>query len=149
LKKKTAPKTEKDEKSFRAVIKSENAPKAIGPYSQAIRAGNTLYLSGSIGIDPKTGDFKSQDIEGQTTQVLENLRNVLQEAGATFDDVVKTTVLLKSINDYAKVNAIYGRYFGSNPPARAAYAVGALPRDALIEIEIIAVLTPATPRSAL
>jgi len=124
----------------KTVIATDKAPKAIGPYSQAVRVGNTLYISGSIGIDPKTGDFKSGDIEGQATQSLENIGAILEAAGGKFSDVVKATVLLKKMSDYATMNGIYAKYFTHQPPARAAFAVAGLPKDALVEIECVAYL---------
>eukprot|EP01116_Phalansterium_solitarium_P005288 TRINITY_DN167_c0_g1_i2.p3 TRINITY_DN167_c0_g1~~TRINITY_DN167_c0_g1_i2.p3 ORF type:complete len:152 (+),score=60.82 TRINITY_DN167_c0_g1_i2:672-1127(+) len=125
--------------SSREVISSADAPKAIGPYSQAIKAsGNFLFVSGQLGFDPKTGDFASADVEGQAKQALENMGAILKAGGSSFAQVVKTTILLKDINDFAKVNAVYGEYFPSNPPARATYAVAALPKNGLVEIEAVA-----------
>jgi len=128
------------------MISTDKAPKAIGPYSQAIRAGNTLYVSGSIGMDAK-GELKS-GIEEQTKQSLENLKAIIQAAGGKLSDVVKVTVLLKSMSDYATVNGIYAKYFTHQPPARAAFAVAGLPKDALVEIECVAHL-PSTLKSSL
>lgn len=122
------------------VISTDKAPAALGPYSQAIRAGNTLYVSGQIGIVPGTKDFASPDVEGQTEQVLKNMGAILEAAGAGYGDVVKTTILLADMADFAKVNAIYGKYFTDKPPARATFAVKDLPLAARVEIEATAVV---------
>lgn len=124
----------------KVVIATDKAPAALGPYSQAIKAGNTVYCSGQIGIVSGTKDFASPDVEGQTEQVLKNLGGVLEAAGASYGHVVKTTVLLADIADFPKVNAIYAKYFTDKPPARATYAVKDLPLGARVEIEAIAVL---------
>ncbi len=121
-------------------IHTENAPAAIGPYSQAIRAGDTVYVSGQLPIDPATGAFAGADIAVQTRQSLTNIRNILQAAGADMTKVVKTTVMLKNIGDFAAMNEAYAEFFTAPYPARAAYQVAALPKDALLEIECIAVL---------
>ncbi|MDD6033991.1 MAG: RidA family protein [Oscillospiraceae bacterium] len=121
-------------------ISTPNAPAAIGPYSQAVLAGDTLYVSGQIPLDPATGTLVGTTIEEQAEQVFKNLGAILTEAGMTFDDVVKATVLLNDIGDFAAVNAIYGKYLcGEVLPARAAFAVDSLPKGALVEIELIAV----------
>ena len=120
-------------------ISTKNAPGAIGPYSQAIKAGNTLYVSGQIGLNPAKGEFDADDIKVQTRQALNNLKAILEEAGYTFDDVVKTTVLLKDIGEFADMNGIYAEFFNEPYPARAAFQVGALPKGARVEIEAIAV----------
>lgn len=121
-------------------IHTENAPAAIGPYSQAIRAGDTVYVSGQLPTDPATGAFAGADIAAQTRQSLTNIRNILQAAGADMTKVVKTTVMLKNIGDFAAMNEAYAEFFTAPYPARAAYQVAALPKDALLEIECIAVL---------
>ncbi|XP_039258140.2 rutC family protein HP_0944-like isoform X1 [Styela clava] len=126
-------------KLIRQVIKSSKVPSPIGPYSQAVKVGPTLYVSGNIGVVPATGEFAGDDIESQTQQVMENMKNVLEEAGMTFKNVVKTTVLLKDIEDFASANAVYAKYFTPPYPARAAYEVANLPKYAKIEIEAIAV----------
>ena len=118
-------------------IKTDKAPAAIGPYSQAILANGILYTSGQIAIDPKTGNIEEKDIEGQTEQVMRNLAAVLDAAGTSFDKVIKTTCFLSDIKDFAAFNAIYGKYFSSNP-ARSCVAVKDLPKGALVEIEVIA-----------
>ena len=119
-------------------IHTPNAPAAIGPYSQAVQAGNMLFVSGQIPIDPATGVFAGEDITTQTHQSLTNIKNILAAAGYTMNDVVKTTVLLADIADFAAMNAVYAEYFTENKPARAAVAVKDLPRGALVEIEAIA-----------
>ena len=121
-------------------IETKNAPAAIGPYSQAILAGNTLYVSGQLPIDPATGEINGCGIITQTKQALSNLGAILAEAGATMNDVVKTTVLLKDINDFATMNEIYSKFFNGVCPARATYQVVALPKGVLIEIEAVAVI---------
>jgi 2-iminobutanoate/2-iminopropanoate deaminase len=125
----------------KSAISTSDAPAAIGPYSQAIRIGDTVFTSGQIPIDPATGDMVPGGIEAQTTRVCENLQAVLAAAGLTFAHVVKTTVFLKSMADFAAMNAIYAQYFappGTIPPARSTVQVAALPKDALVEIECIA-----------
>ena len=119
-------------------IHTPNAPAAIGPYSQAVQTGNMLFVSGQIPIDPATGEFAGNDITTQTNQSLTNIKNILAAAGYTMNDVVKTTVLLADIADFAAMNAVYAEYFTENKPARAAFAVKDLPRGALVEIEAIA-----------
>ena len=119
-------------------IATPNAPAAIGPYSQAVQAGNMLFVSGQIPVDPATGAFAGDDIVTQTKQSLTNVKNILEAAGYTLNDVVKTTVLLADIADFAAMNAVYAEYFNENKPARACFAVKDLPRGALVEIEAIA-----------
>jgi len=121
-------------------IETKNAPGAIGPYSQAVKAGDTLYISGQIPINPQTGEFAGPDIKTQTEQVLKNIKAILNEAGADMSNVVKTTVLLKDMADFTTMNEIYATFFEGIYPARATYQVVALPKDALIEIETTAVL---------
>ena len=120
-------------------ISTPNAPAAIGPYSQGIQAGSTLFVSGQLPIDPATGAFAGEDIASQTRQSLTNIKNIMAAAGASMNDVVKTTVMLKNIGDFAAMNAVYAEFFTEPFPARAAYQVAALPKDALVEIECIAV----------
>ena len=120
-------------------IHTENAPAAIGPYSQAIQAGNTVYVSGQLPIDPATGAFAGEDIAAQTRQSLTNIRSILAGAGYSMTDVVKTTVLLADIADFAAMNAVYAEFFTAPFPARAAFQVAALPKNALVEIECVAV----------
>ena len=123
---------------MRQAVSSEFAPPAIGPYSQAIRAGSLLFLSGQIPLDPATGTMIDGDITAQTHQVFANLKAVLAAAGATFDDVVKTTVYLADMNEFAIVNGIYGTYFSSPAPARATVQVARLPKDCRVEIDLVA-----------
>lgn len=120
-------------------IATKNAPAAIGPYSQGIKAGKTIYVSGQIPIDPATGEFAGQDIETQTRQSLTNIKNILKEAGADMSDVVKTTVLLNDIADFAAMNKVYAEFFTEPYPARAAFQAAAIPKGALVEIEAVAV----------
>jgi 2-iminobutanoate/2-iminopropanoate deaminase len=125
---------------MRQAVSSESAPTAIGPYSQAIRAGSLLFLSGQIPLDPATGSMVDGDIAAQTHRVFANLRAILEAAGASFDNVVKTTVYLADMNDFATVNEIYGTYFSSPAPARATVQAARLPKDARVEIDLIASL---------
>ena len=120
-------------------IHTDLAPAAIGPYSQAIAAGNTLYVSGQIPIDPATGVFAGNDIATQTRQSLTNLQNILRAAGMDMSNVVKTTVLLADMGDFAAMNAVYAEFFTQPYPARAAFQAACLPRNALVEIECVAV----------
>ncbi|GAA9380786.1 RidA family protein [Helicobacter pylori] len=124
---------------MKEVIHSTLAPKAIGPYSQAIATNDLVFVSGQLGIDASTGEFKGMDIHSQTTQSMENIKAILKEAGLGMDSVVKTTILLKSLDDFSVVNEIYGSYFKEPYPARATFQVAKLPKDALVEIEAIAI----------
>ncbi len=124
---------------MKEVIHSTLAPKAIGPYSQAIATNDLVFVSGQLGIDASTGEFKGTDIHSQTTQSMENIKAILKEVGLRMDSVVKTTILLKSLDDFAVVNEIYGSYFKEPYPARATFQVAKLPKDALVEIEAIAI----------
>ncbi|MGN8439070.1 RidA family protein [Helicobacter pylori] len=124
---------------MKEVIHSTLAPKAIGPYSQAIATNDLVFVSGQLGIDVSTGEFKGADIHSQTTQSMENIKAILKEVGLGMDSVVKTTILLKSLDDFAVVNEIYGSYFTEPYPARATFQVAKLPKDALVEIEAIAI----------
>jgi 2-iminobutanoate/2-iminopropanoate deaminase len=122
-------------------VSTQAAPAAIGPYSQAIRVGDTLYASGQVGLDPETGQIVEGGVEQQTVRVFENIKAVLTEAGLGFANVVKTTVFLKNMSDFAAMNAIYAKYLapeGIVPPARSTVAVAALPKDALVEVEVVA-----------
>jgi len=121
------------------IISTEGAPKAIGPYSQAVLVGNMLFASGQLAIDPKTGKFVSDSIEAQTRQVLVNLGAVLKAAGMDYSNVVQCSVFLKDMNDFPKMNAVYSEFFKTNPPARATVEVARLPRDGRVEISLIAV----------
>ena len=128
------------EKRGREAVSTDAAPAAIGPYSQAIKAGSLLFVSGQIPLDPVTGAMVAGDIAAQTHRVFANLKAILEAAGATFDHVVRTTVYLADMNDFATVNEIYGTYFSSPAPARATVQAARLPRDARVEIDLIASL---------
>jgi len=122
------------------IISTDKSPKAIGPYSQAIKIGNFLFTSGQLPIDPNTGDLVTNDIQKETLQVLENLKAVVEEAGATLDQVVKTTVFIKDMNQFASINEVYAKFFPENPPARSCVEVARLPKDVNVEIEAIVAL---------
>lgn len=121
------------------VIATQNAPAAIGPYSQAIKVNGFVYVSGQLPIDPVTGAFAGEGIKDQTRQSLKNIQSILKEAGLEMSNIVKTTVLLKNMGDFADMNGVYAEFFTGDFPARAAFEVAALPKDALVEIEAIAV----------
>ena len=123
----------------REPVQTDNAPKAIGPYEQAIKANGFIYTAGQIPIDPKTGNFVEGGITAQTRQVLENLKAVLEAGGSALDRVVKTTVFRKNMADFAAMNDVYAQYLGSAKPARSTVAVAELPRGALVEIDLVAV----------
>jgi len=122
------------------IIATDKAPRAIGPYSQAVRAGNLLFASGQIPIDPATGEFVAGGIAEQTEQVMRNLSAVFEAAGVSLNHVVKTTVFLADMDDFTAMNEVYGRFFAENPPARATVQAARLPRDAKVEIEATAVV---------
>jgi len=121
------------------VVLAARGPKPIGPYSQAIRANGFLFVSGQVGFDPQTGEFVGNDVNSQTERVLENLKAILEAAGVTLNHVVKTTVFLKDMNDFPAMNATYAKYFSAAPPARSTVQAARLPKDALVEIDVIAV----------
>jgi len=123
---------------MKKVVQADNAPKAIGPYSAAINTGEFVFTSGQLGIDPKTGELVPGGIEAETHQALNNLTEVLKAAGSDLSLVVKTTVFLKDINEFQRMNSIYAEYFQAEPPARSAFQVAALPKNANVEIEAIA-----------
>ena len=125
---------------MKETISTDKAPGAIGPYSQAVKTGNMVFCSGQIPIDPATGNFVSENIGEQTVQVLKNLAAVLEAAGSSLENVVKTTVFLADMNDFAEMNEVYGRYFDTNKPARATVQAARLPRDARVEIDCIALI---------
>jgi 2-iminobutanoate/2-iminopropanoate deaminase len=125
---------------MRQAVSSDSAPKAIGPYSQAIRAGSLLFVSGQIPLDPVTGSMIEGDIAAQTRRVFANLQAILEAAGGSFENVVRTTVYLADMNDFATVNEIYGTYFTAPAPARATVQAARLPKDARVEIDLIASL---------
>ena len=122
---------------MKKVISTSNAPAAIGPYSQAIKAGDMLFVSGQLGIDPATGDFAPGGVKEQTGQVFKNIKAILKEAGVSLENVVKTTVFLSNMDDFAAMNEVYGKEFSAPYPARSAVAVKTLPRNGLVEIEVI------------
>eukprot|EP00241_Pyramimonas_parkeae_P022543 CAMPEP_0114303716 /NCGR_PEP_ID=MMETSP0059-20121206/15376_1 /TAXON_ID=36894 /ORGANISM="Pyramimonas parkeae, Strain CCMP726" /LENGTH=185 /DNA_ID=CAMNT_0001426715 /DNA_START=52 /DNA_END=609 /DNA_ORIENTATION=- len=124
----------------REVISTDKAPAAVGPYSQGIKVGNTIYVSGCIGLVPETMKFVDETVAGQTKQVMDNMGEILKAAGATYGDVVKTTILLAEISDFGVVNPIYAEYFKDAPPARATFAVKDLPLGARVEIDCTAVI---------
>ncbi len=122
------------------MVQTDKAPKAIGPYSQAIQAGGFLFLSGQIPLDPKTGEIVKGDIRQQTKQVIENMKGVLESQKLGMENVVKTTIFIKDIGNFSQVNEIYGAYFPTTPPARSTVEVARLPKDVEIEIEAIAII---------
>ncbi|WP_040213242.1 RidA family protein [Clostridium polynesiense] len=122
---------------MKEIIATKKAPAAIGPYSQATKFNGLVFVSGQLPIDPETGNLSTGSIGEQTTLVMNNVANIIAEAGSSMDKVLKTTILLKDINDFAEVNEAYGKFFTSNPPARACFQVAALPKGASIEIEVI------------
>ncbi|PYT82356.1 MAG: reactive intermediate/imine deaminase [Acidobacteria bacterium] len=123
---------------MRDVVLTDKGPRPIGPYSQAIRSNGFLYVSGQVALDPKTGEFIGTDIRQQTERTLENIKGILEAAGSNMHHVVKTTVFLKDINDFAAMNEAYAKFFTQAPPARSTVQVARLPKDALVEIEVIA-----------
>ncbi len=123
----------------KTIIKTNNAPDPIGPYNQAILTGNMLFISGQVCIDPPTGELKNRDIQEETHQVMHNLKAILQEAGMDFSHVVKTTIFITDMNQFGEVNAVYGKYFESDFPARETVQVSALPKFVNVEISMIAV----------
>jgi 2-iminobutanoate/2-iminopropanoate deaminase len=125
---------------MKEVILTPRGPKPIGPYSQAIKSNGWLFLSGQVALDPQSGEFVGADVRQQTERVFENLKAILEAAGASFHHVVKTTVFLKDMNDFAAMNEVYARYFTAAPPARSTVQAARLPKDALVEIEVIASL---------
>jgi 2-iminobutanoate/2-iminopropanoate deaminase len=126
--------------SVKGIVQTDSAPQAIGPYSQAIKAGDFVFVSGQIPIDPQSGQFVPGGITEQTEQVLKNLSAVLEAAGSGLDRVVKATVFLADMNEFAEMNQVYGRYFSNDPPARATVEVARLPRDARVEIDVISLI---------
>ena len=122
------------------VIHTDKAPKAIGPYSQAVKAGNMLFVSGQVPFVPETMEIVEGDVKAQTAQSLKNVQAILAEAGLDFSHVVKSTVFIKDMNEFADINEVYAQYFGENKPARACVEVARLPKDVKVEIEVIAVI---------
>lgn len=125
---------------MKEVVLTDRGPKPIGPYSQAIKANGFLYASGQVALDPKTGEFLGGDIRQQTERVLENLRGILEAAGTNLHHAVKAVVFLKDMNDFGAMNEVYGKYFPAVPPARTTVQVARLPKDALVEIDLVALL---------
>jgi 2-iminobutanoate/2-iminopropanoate deaminase len=125
---------------MRDPVLTERGPKPIGPYSQAIKANGFLFLSGQVALDPKTNEFMGGDIRQQTERVMQNIKGIVEAGGAKLSHVVKTTVFLKNMEDFVAMNEVYGAYFVSAPPARSTVQAAGLPKDALVEIEVIAVL---------
>ena len=123
---------------MRYAVESNEAPKAIGPYSQGIKAGGFVFVSGQVALDPKTGEMVGSDVAAQTERVMQNLQAIVESAGSDLDRVVKTTVYLRSMNDFAAMNEVYQKFFKMEPPARATVAVAGLPKDALVEIAVVA-----------
>lgn len=124
----------------RAIIQTDKAPAAVGPYSQAVRVGHFVFTAGQVAIDPAVGQIVGQDVVAQTEQVMHNLQEVLREAGSDLNQVVKTTVFLQDMGDFKAMNEVYGRHFGDQPPARSTVQVAQLPLGALVEIEAIALI---------
>jgi 2-iminobutanoate/2-iminopropanoate deaminase len=125
---------------MKQVILTDRGPKPIGPYSQAVRSNGFLFVSGQVALDPKSGEFVGTDIRQQTERVLDNLKAILEAAGVSLHHVVKTTVFLKDMNDFTAMNETYARYFTAAPPARSTVQAARLPKDALVEIDVIAAL---------
>ena len=123
---------------MRYPVDSNEAPKAIGPYSQGIKAGGFVFVSGQVALDPKTGEMVAGDVAAQTERVLQNLQAIVEAAGSDLDRVVKATVYLRTMADFAAMNEVYKKYFKTEPPARATVAVAGLPKDALVEIDVVA-----------
>jgi len=122
------------------VIVTDKAPKAIGPYSAGIRSGNMVFTAGQLGIDPATGNLVPGGVEAETRQALQNLKNILESGGSSLAQVIKTTVFLRDMHDFSRMNSVYGEFFPENPPARSTVQVAALPKDAAVEIEAIGVV---------
>lgn len=125
---------------IRETVSTDKAPKAIGPYEQAVKIGEFIYVSGQIPLDPKTGNLVDGDIKAQTRRVMENLKAIVEAGGSSFDKVIKATVFLKSIGDFAAMNEVYAEYLGHAKPARSTVAVADLPRGALVEIDLVALV---------
>jgi 2-iminobutanoate/2-iminopropanoate deaminase len=126
---------------MRDIVTTDRGPKPIGPYSQAVKANGFLYLSGQVALDPKTNEMTGgSDIRQQTERVMENIKGILEAAGSNLHHVIKTTVFLKDMNEFPQMNEVYGRYFTAAPPARSTVQVARLPKDALVEVEVIAAI---------
>jgi 2-iminobutanoate/2-iminopropanoate deaminase len=120
------------------IVRTEQAPQAIGPYSQAVVGGGFVYVAGQLALDPRTGQLVPGDVRIQTKRVMENIKAILESAGTSLSNVVKTTVFLRDMNDFGAMNEIYGSYFQEDPPARSTFQVAKLPRDGVVEIEVVA-----------
>ena len=129
-----------DSSAGKRVVRTDQAPSAIGPYSQAVIANGWIFAAGQVALDPRTGQLVPGDVRIQTKRVMENIKAVLAAAGSSMDKVVKTTVFLRDLNDFGPMNEIYGEYFQENPPARSTVQVAKLPRDAVVEIEVVALV---------
>jgi 2-iminobutanoate/2-iminopropanoate deaminase len=125
---------------MRDVVLTDRGPKPIGPYSQAVRVNGFLFVSGQVALDPKTGEMSKGDVREQTERVLENVKGIVEAAGSKMPHVIKTTVFLKNMNDFTAMNEVYARYFTAAPPARSTVEVARLPKDALVEIEVVAAI---------
>jgi 2-iminobutanoate/2-iminopropanoate deaminase len=125
---------------MRDVVLTERGPKPIGPYSQAVRVNGFLFVSGQVALDPKTGEMSTGDVREQTERVLENVKGIVEAAGSKMPHVIKTTVFLKNMNDFTAMNEVYARFFTAAPPARSTVEVARLPKDALVEIEVVAAI---------
>ena len=125
---------------MREIISTQHGPKAIGPYSQAVKANGFVFTAGQVALDPATGSVVGTEIKAQTERVMENLKGIVEAAGSTMHKVVKTTVFLKDMNDFAAMNEVYARYFPAAPPARSTVEVSRLPKDVRVEIEVVALL---------
>jgi 2-iminobutanoate/2-iminopropanoate deaminase len=123
---------------MKEIVTTDRGPKPIGPYSQAVKTSGFLFLSGQVALDPKTGDLIGTDVRQQTERIMENIKGILEAAGSNLHHVIKTTVFLKDMNDFPAMNEVYGRYFSAAPPARSTVQVARLPKDALVEIEVVA-----------
>jgi len=125
---------------MREIVLTDRGPKPIGPYSQGVKANGVLYMSGQVALDPKTGEMVGSTIAEQTERVMNNIKGIIEAAGSNLHHIVKTTVYLKDMNDFAAMNEVYGRFFTAAPPARSTVQVSRLPKDALVEIDVIAAL---------
>ena len=130
--------------THRSIVKTADAPKAIGPYSQAVKTDTLVFVSGQLALDPATGNLVDSDIRKETRQAMNNLKNILTAAGSCLENVVKVTLFIKNMDDFAMINEVYGEFFPADPPARACVEVARLPRDAHFEVEAVALLNPSS-----
>ena len=128
----------------RSIVKTADAPKAIGPYSQAVKTDTLVFVSGQLALDPATGNLVDSDIRKETRQAMNNLKNILTAAGSSLENVVKVTLFIKNMDDFAMINEVYGEFFPADPPARACVEVARLPKDAHFEVEAVALLNPSS-----